>query len=46
MIPMSGAATLADYRSDASLLPPWILQRDLVHGLDWAEIMEAMQEED
>ncbi len=42
MVPIGGAATLAEYREDSDLLPPWILPRDLAFGLNWGEIMEAM----
>ncbi len=44
MVPISGAATLEAYRENGDLIPPWILSRDLAPGLDWDEIMIAMED--
>lgn len=44
MVPVVGATTLAEYRNDSALLPPWILPRDLAFGLDWDDIMGQLAE--
>lgn len=45
MVPISGAATLEQWRTDKSLLPPWLLPNDLEPGQDWGAIVSTLGDE-